>query len=168
MANIVTVKPMSDLTPDQPAAARVRLVRTDGALVAVDLTAKELATYLKYVELFDGKGAVEETGFKGPEDVAEETKSEAELAASQPVRAIGSAPSARKGTTTRSRTDANGRSHGRSTDVKAWTQRVRTWAVAQKMEVSERGRLPEEIRNAYIAANPSDPAPVTPAVSSAG
>lgn len=39
------------------------------------------------------------------------------------------------------------------------TQKIREWAAANGHDVSKRGRISEELRQAYLAANPSTSAP---------
>lgn len=39
------------------------------------------------------------------------------------------------------------------------TQKIREWAAANGHDVSKRGRISDDVRNAYLAAHPSGPTP---------
>lgn len=50
-----------------------------------------------------------------------------------------------------------------SQTVKAqWIGRVRGWGQAQGLQVSDKGRISQEVKDKYIAANPEDLEPGTP------
>jgi Lsr2 protein len=153
MANLITVQPMSDLTPDKPATARVQLIRLDGVPVEADLTSAEMDKFQAFIGQFDGKGRVlGGTVYQGPQDVEKETKPEAEFRPAVPPPT----PIAAK----RAQRDAAGRvgrprgsvTPGNGQTDRELAQAAREWAATQGIDVPGRGRLSGEIKDKFLAS----------------
>lgn len=143
MAYQVIRKPISDLDGKTEATHSVPVYRLDGTLVWFDLSEKEYKAHTEWNARYSNGG----TPMPGaPSLIAKAITEETHVESGEvaPVVPIGSAGGGRS-RPARQRTQRAGGPDDR-------VQKIRAWAKAQGIEVSDRGRVPKDVVEKFNAA----------------